>query len=239
MTDNNRSLIVTDRTSPTGRFRFPPWANYMVPAGVLLAIGVLTYIPVLLSLGFSARTTDTGYQPVQPVPFSHKVHAGDLKMDCRYCHSTVEQSAFAAIPPTQMCMNCHASIKSESALLKPVRDSYADGSPVSWVKVHDLPDFVYFNHSAHINNGIGCVSCHGRIDSMEEVYQSEPVSMSWCLDCHRQPEQHLRPLEEVTNMTWMPAGASGKVGPSAGAELKSRYQVQSAEYLTSCTTCHR
>lgn len=231
MTENNNNMNLIDGRPDDSRFRFPAWANYMVPAGVLLAIGVLTYIPVLLTLGFSARTTDVGYQPVQPVPFSHKVHAGTLGMDCRYCHSTVEKTAFAAIPPTQVCMNCHAAIRSESELLSPVRESYSDGEPVSWIKVHDLPDFVYFNHSAHINKGVGCASCHGRIDEMEEVRQSEPISMSWCLECHRQPERHLRPREEVTNMSW--------VTGAAGEELKSRYQVQSTEYLTSCTTCHR
>ncbi len=220
-------------------FRFPPWANYLVPAGVLLAIGVLTYIPLLLSLALSPVTTDVGYQPKQPVPFSHKVHAGDLKIDCRYCHSTVEQTAFAAVPPTQTCMNCHAAIKAESPLLEPVRSSYTDGTAVAWVKVHDLPDFVYFNHSAHINQGIGCATCHGRIDQMEEVWQSQPVSMGWCLNCHRAPEQHLRPRDQITRMDWDPLAMAGRAQSELGSALKTSLHIQSMETMTSCTTCHR
>ena len=221
------------------RFQFPRWANYLVPAGLLVAIGLLTYVPLLWSLGFSPHTTDVGYQPKQPIPFSHQQHAGDLKIDCRYCHSTVDQAAFAAIPPTQVCMNCHASIKSDSPLLVVLRDSYSSGEPVVWTKVHDLPDFVYFNHSAHIQKGVGCASCHGRIDQMPEVFQSEPISMSWCLRCHRQPELFLRPREQVTNMQWDPLAATGKSQRELGSELKQAHHVQSPEFMTSCTTCHR
>lgn len=239
MSDAGQLDSFPEAASPHARFQFPPWANYLVPAGVLLAIGVLTYIPVLLSLVLSPQTTDVGYQPKQPVAFSHAMHAGQLKMDCRYCHSTVEDAGFAAIPSTTMCMNCHAAIKGESELLLPVRDSFADGTALTWIKIHDLPDFVYFNHSAHINKGVGCVTCHGRIDEMAEVYQHEPISMGWCLNCHRQPESHLRPRELVTDMSWDPVRDAGKTQFELGRELRESYHVQSIEYMTSCTTCHR
>ncbi len=225
-------------TADSDRFQFPNWSNYLVPACILVAIGVLTYLPLLWSFGFSAQTTSVGYQPVQPLPFSHKVHAGDLKIDCRYCHTTVDQAAFAAIPPSEVCMNCHASIKSDSELLKSVRDSYGTGTPLHWIKVHDLPDFVFFDHSAHVNRGVGCVSCHGRVDQMEVVHQVAPLSMGWCLECHRQPENYLRPREEVTNMDWI-ASATGQTQPDLGAKLKQDYHIRSPEFMTSCTVCHR
>lgn len=224
---------------PHGRFQFPPWANYLVPAGVILAIAVVTYVPVVLSLGLSPITTDVGYQPKQPLPFSHELHAGQLKMDCRYCHSTVEEASFAAIPPTATCMNCHAAIKSESPLLTAVRESYTTGQSLNWIRVHDLPDFVYFNHSAHVNKGIGCVSCHGRIDQMAEIRQSQPISMGWCLKCHRQPEQHLRPRDQVTHMDWDSLVETGRSQTDLGRELKQSYHIRSMDSLTSCTTCHR
>ncbi len=238
MTENKTIAIMDSAGSSPERFAFPRWANYLVPAGVILAIGILTYIPVLLSMSMSPLTTDVGYRPLQPLPFSHKVHAGDLQIDCRYCHSTVEKTAYAAIPATQVCMNCHASIKSESPLLEQMRSSYGDGGAIAWIKVHDLPDFVYFNHAAHVSHGIGCVTCHGRIDQMEEVYQSEPISMGWCLRCHRQPELHLRPRDQITNMEWS-AAAMGQSQATLGAELKSHYGILSETFMTSCTTCHR
>ncbi len=231
------SISVTDRSS-TDRYLFPRWANYLVPALVMVAIGVLTYIPLVLGLFLSPQTTDVGYRPVQPVPFSHAVHAGQLQIDCRYCHSTVEQTAYAAIPTTKICMNCHASIKSESEQLQLVRESYTSGQPISWVKVHDQPDFVFFNHAAHVNKGVGCVTCHGRIDEMETVYQHEPLSMAWCLECHRNPQQFVRPRTEITNMQWDVA-TTGKTQKELGTELCAQYQIQNTVFMTSCTTCHR
>ena len=220
------------------RFQFPRWANYLFPAALIVAIGVLTYLPLVATLGLSPKTRAVGYQPQQPVPFSHAVHAGKLKMDCRYCHSTVESAAFAAIPPTQTCLNCHAAIKSESPKLKAVRTSFEMGTPVSWVKVHDVPNFVYFNHSAHVNKGVGCQTCHGQINEMEIVHQAQPLSMAWCLECHRAPENHLRPREEVTNMNW-DVSMTGRTQSELGAELAAEYHVQSKQFMTSCTTCHR
>ena len=176
--------------------------------------------------------------PLQPVPFSHALHAGELGMDCLYCHTTVDKAAFAAIPPTQTCMNCHTAIKPDSPRLAAVRESYATGQPIPWKKVHDLPDYAYFDHAIHVNKGVGCVSCHGRVDKMEVVYQSKPLTMAWCLECHRAPEQHLRPREEVTNMAWMPQ-VIGKTQYELGSELKQKYNVHDAAYMTSCYTCHR
>jgi hypothetical protein len=220
------------------RFLFPPWANYLVPGLVIVAIGVSTYIPLVTWLFISPETTDVGYRPTQPVPFSHKLHAGDLKMDCRYCHSTVESTPYAAIPDTKVCMNCHASIKSESENLKLVIDSYSSGRPVSWLKIHDQPDFVFFDHSAHINHGVGCVSCHGRIDEMEVVHQDKSLSMAWCLECHRNPIPHLRPRSEVTSMTWDPQQI-GKTQSELGKELLKDYEIHTSTFLQNCTACHR
>ncbi len=220
------------------RFLFPPWANYLVPGLVLVGIGVLTYLPLVTWLFIQPETTDVGYRPTQPVPFSHKVHAGDLKMDCRYCHVTVETAAYAALPDTKICMNCHASIKSDAATLEPVRESYAKGKPISWRKVHDEPDFVFFNHAAHVNGGVGCVACHGRIDQMDVVHQDQPLSMAWCLACHRDPGPHLRPRSEITRMDWS-AEQAGASPQELAARLLGEYQTPSRPFLTSCTICHR
>jgi hypothetical protein len=166
----------------------------------------------------------------------------------------VETTPFAALPPTQTCINCHANIKTESPALKPIRESWATGKPVEWVKVHDLPDYAYFNHSAHVNHGVGCVSCHGRIDQMDVVAQAQPLSMGWCLDCHRKPERNLRPKEQVTNMAWSPVDhplAKGlnldpkdpadvaKAQQLVGAHYKKEYGIHDSAYMTSCFTCHR
>jgi len=221
------------------RFQFPPWANYLFPAMLLLAIGVLTYLPLLGTLALSPKTRSVGYRPEQPVAFSHALHAGELGMDCRFCHTTVEETAFAAVPPTKTCLNCHAAIKAESDLLQPVRASFETGEPIRWVKVHDMPDFVYFNHSAHVNKGVGCETCHGRVDRMEEVGQDKPLGMAWCLECHRQPEKFLRPRDAVTAMGWDAFAATGKSQSALGAELKETYHVLSEPFMTSCTTCHR
>jgi menaquinone reductase, multiheme cytochrome c subunit len=227
---------VMDEQSDNPLFVFPRWANYLLPVIIITVVGAGLYVPTVVGFGFSPKTTDVGYAPVQPVPFSHALHAGDLGMDCRYCHNTVERTAFAALPATQTCMNCHTNIKSDSELLKPVRESWASGKPVPWVKIHDLPDYAYFNHSAHVNQGVGCATCHGRIDQMDQVYQARTLSMSWCLECHRAPEKFLRPRNEVTNMNYSLA-ASEQL--NVGLELKAKYGVRDATYMTSCSTCHR
>jgi len=222
--------------TPRKPFVFPIWANWLLPVLLLMVAGGGAYLHVLVPLVADPATTDVGYQPRQPVPFSHAIHAGQLGMDCKYCHTTVEKAAFAALPPTQTCMNCHSSIRTTSDKLTVVRDSWATGKPIPWVKVHDLPDYAYFNHSAHVNKGVGCVECHGRIDQMETVYQAKPLSMGWCLQCHREPEKYLRPVEEVTNMKWVAPNGDQL---SLGLELKKKYGVHDAAYMTSCSTCHR
>ncbi|MFO0566053.1 MAG: cytochrome c3 family protein [Polyangiaceae bacterium] len=211
-------------------FTFPRWAN-KTRSFAAITLGVApVYLTAFVWYGFSPKTTDVGYQPKQPVPYSHALHAGKLGIDCRYCHNTVDQTAHAASPPTETCMNCHARIWAESPKLEPVRESYKTGKPIQWAKVHDLPDYVYFNHSAHVTRGVGCVSCHGRVDRMEEVYQKEPLSMGWCLDCHRAPEAALRPPAEATNMSWVAPS------PTFGAEFKKANNINPPE---DCSTCHR
>jgi hypothetical protein len=215
-------------------FVFPRWANKTrALAGVLLGAAPL-YLTGLVWYGASPKTTDVGYEPKQPVPYSHALHAGQLGLDCRYCHNTVEQAAHAAIPATQTCMNCHETVFTKSDKLAPVRASWETNEPVEWVKVHDLPDYVYFNHSAHVTRGVGCVSCHGRVDQMEEVFQAEPLSMSWCLQCHRNPEKSLRPPEEVTNMTWAPPDGQDPI--EYGKMLREKNHLNPS---TDCSTCHR
>jgi hypothetical protein len=167
----------------------------------------------------------------QPVPFSHKHHVAELGIDCRYCHASVERTAYAGIPPTQTCMNCHAQIWKDSPTLAPVRASLETGKSIEWTKVHDLPDFVYFNHSIHVAKGIGCASCHGRVDHMNLTWQENSLHMEWCLQCHRNPEQFVRPRSEVFNMEWT-ADDQAALGPALVAEHK-------IESRDDCTICHR
>jgi hypothetical protein len=213
-------------------FIFPKWTWILRPAVAVGAVGGLLYVTVVVTFGFSPVATDVGYAPVQPVPYDHSLHVGQLGMDCRYCHNTVETTAHAAVPPTQTCMNCHKMIRSNSEKLIPVFESYATGMPVEWIRVHDLPDYVYFNHSAHVRRGIGCVSCHGRIDTMEVVTQVKPLSMGWCLDCHRNPEPHLRPVEFVTQLDWVPMEDQAVLG-------KRLREINNINPPTDCYTCHR
>ena len=192
------------------------------------------YVIGLVWYGASPKTTDVGYAPKQPVPYSHALHAGELGIDCKYCHTTVDKAPFAAVPSTETCMNCHQRIHVTSPKLEPIRSSFATGKPVEWTKVHDLPDYAYFNHGVHVAKGVGCVSCHGRVDTMEVVTQHEPLSMGWCLDCHREPERALRPAEEVTNMAYEPP--PGQTQLARGAELRAEHNINPP---TDCSTCHR
>ncbi len=211
---------------------FPKWTNALRPVLAAALVLVPAYLVVLLAYGASPRTTNVGYRPVQPVPYSHALHAGQLGIDCRYCHNTVEVAAHAALPPTQTCMNCHARIRTTSPKLLPVRESYATGLPIPWVRVHDLPDYVYFDHSAHVRRGVGCVECHGRVDTMEVVTQVHRLSMGWCLDCHRHPEPHLRPPDMVTKMDWVPP----EDPETYGRQLRHANNINPP---TDCWTCHR
>jgi hypothetical protein len=168
----------------------------------------------------------------QPVPFSHEHHVGGLGIDCRYCHTTVEYSSFANIPPTKVCMNCHSQMWAVSPELEPVRESYRTGRSIAWTRVHDLPEFVYFNHSIHVNKGVGCSSCHGRVDKMPLMWQAKSLTMEWCLDCHRHPERQVRPRDKVFDMAYTPPPDQ----IALGTRLISQYHIQR---LTSCSTCHR
>ena len=197
--------------------------------GAVFLVAVL--LTVFAILDRSSYSTGQGIILAQPVPFSHSHHVAQLGVDCRYCHTTVEKAAFAGIPPTATCMNCHKQIWADSEMLAPVRDSFATGEPFEWVRVQDLPDFVYFDHSVHVGAGVGCVSCHGRVDEMPLMYQAESLQMIWCLDCHREPERFVRPTDEVFNMTWKAEDQA-----ALGAELVS---AAGLEPRTACTACHR
>jgi hypothetical protein len=168
----------------------------------------------------------------QPIQFDHRHHTRDEGIDCRYCHNTVDRSPAASIPQTQLCLNCHSQIWNKSPMLEQVRESFFKNTPIKWNRVYGVPQFVYFNHSIHVNKGVGCVSCHGRVDQMPAVEKATPLTMSWCLECHRRPEANLRPVEEVTNMEWQPEGDPVE----AGRLLAAKNNVHTR---TSCTTCHR
>lgn len=219
---------------PAGRelFVFPRWTNLLREGSALLVVGGLVYAVLMATWGFSPKNSAIGYAPEQPVPYSHALHVGRLGMDCRYCHTSVETAAKANVPPTATCMNCHATVRATSEKLEPVRRSFETGEPIEWVKVHDLPDFVYFNHAGHIQSGVGCVSCHGRVDRMEVVQQDAPLNMGWCLECHRDPDPNLRPTDAVTVMDWKPAGDARELG----AQLRREHGIDPS---TDCTTCHR
>ena len=203
---------------------------------ILALVGfVATLGAVVAMLHLSGYNTNQGMYVEQPVQFSHKHHVAGEGIDCRYCHSSVEESAFANIPSTKTCMNCHSQIWTNAPILEPVRASFRDNKPLRWTRVHDLPDFVYFNHSIHVKQGVGCATCHGRIDEMPLVYQQATLQMSWCLDCHRDPAKYVRPRDQVYNMAWeRPAD-----DPGLGARLVQEYKIASVAQLTNCSTCHR
>jgi hypothetical protein len=186
-------------------------------------------------LNRSSYNTGAFVAHAQPVQFSHKHHVADDGIDCRYCHTSVERSPFAGIPPTKTCMNCHAVIWAESPYLEPVRESLRSGQALQWRRVHDLPDFVYFDHSIHVNKGVGCASCHGRVDLMPATLQVASLQMEWCLDCHRAPERALRPADRIYDMAWQPPADQLQLGE----RLAREYGTPSTALLTSCSTCHR
>jgi len=193
---------------------------------------------VLAEINRSSYNTGQYIERQQPVQFSHKHHVGDDGIDCRYCHTSVEVSNTAGMPPTKTCMNCHSQIWSESPYLEPVRASWKEGKPIEWTRVHDLPDYVYFNHSIHVNKGVGCNTCHGPIDEMPAVYQYQSLQMEWCLECHRGPERFLRPKEQVFNMDWREENTTDEQ-LREGEALKKQYRVRASSVITSCSTCHR
>jgi cytochrome c7-like protein len=198
--------------------------------GVLSLAGGLILLAMVL--GRSSYVTRANEYVEQPIQFSHLHHVTDDGIDCRYCHTSVETSPFAGIPPTKTCMNCHSQLFSTEPILEPVRASFREDKPLHWVRVHDLPDFVYFNHSIHVKKGMGCETCHGRVDQMPLMQQVNSLQMEWCLNCHRNPENYVRPRSEITTMGYRPAVPQSVIGP----QLVKEYGINS---LTSCSTCHR
>lgn len=227
------------------RFLFPRWINKLLPAIGLLLIGGAGYAGTFLLGATDDVTLNPGFTPEQPVPFSHVIHAGKLKMDCRYCHTGVEKGAQATIPSTSTCINCHSPLDASGApklsavhpaseKLKAVHQSWESGKSIPWVKIHRLPDYVFFNHAAHVNRGVSCVVCHGRIDTMERVGQAKELSMAWCVDCHNHPEANLRPVEFVTKLDWKHAESVDPV--EFGKKLRDEYDINPK---SNCAVCHR
>lgn len=192
----------------------------------------------LAEINRSSYNTGQYIERQQPVQFSHKHHSGDDGIDCRYCHTSVETSSSAGMPSTQTCMNCHSQIWADSPYLEPVRESWKSGKPIEWTRVHDLPDYVYFNHSIHVAKGVGCASCHGQVDEMPLMYQASSLQMEWCLQCHREPEKFIRPKDKIYDMKWRLQNKS-EAELKEGQRLKEEYHILNARTLTSCSTCHR
>ena len=222
---------------------FPRWTNLLAPKAIVAGGAVVTVLTLGIWHYFTPKYTRVGYMPTQPVAFQHSLHVQQLGLDCRYCHSFVEVSGHSNVPTTQTCMNCHTAIKSNSPKLQPIRDSYASGKPVEWVRIHRVPDYAYFNHSAHVNRGVSCVSCHGKINEMEVVWQDQPQGMAWCLNCHRNSENYLRPVAEVTHLDWKPEdmGTNPETQKpwtqrEIGTKLKKDWNVIPP---VTCNACHR
>jgi hypothetical protein len=215
---------------------FHPSTNTFSKASIFGAVFFIAGLAwVLFSLFRSPFATQVSVPIEQPVPFSHRQHVGNLGLDCRYCHASVEVSSFADIPPTHTCMTCHSQIWVESPVLEPVRASWRTGESIPWNRVHNLGDFAYFNHSIHITKGVGCETCHGRVDDMPLMMKAESLTMEWCLECHRNPEQYLRPVEEVYTMGYVPPENQLTLGRRLAAE----YQIAPRRQLEDCSLCHR
>jgi hypothetical protein len=214
---------------------FPRSANWASKASILAVLLVVaSVLGVLLNINRIHFVNQVNVPLDQPVPFSHKHHVLGLGLDCRYCHTTVEKGAFAGIPPTETCMTCHSQLYTEAPLLEPVRASYRDNTPIEWNRVHDLPDFVYFNHSIHLSKGIGCQTCHGQVDQMPLMWKVNSLNMEWCIECHKNPAQFIRPRDQVFNMNYQPPSDQ----ESFGKQLVAEYEVETRQ-LTNCSICHR
>ena len=214
---------------------FHPSMNTVAKATIFGAVFLLGGLGwVAYTVEQSPYNTEAGVPKNQPVPFSHEHHVRGLGLDCRYCHTSVETSHFAGLPPTETCMSCHSQIWSNAEMLRPVRQSWASNQPLQWSRVHNLPDFVFFNHSIHVNKGVGCSTCHGQVDRMPLMWQQASLQMAWCLECHREPERYLRPRDQVFNMNWRPPSNQLE----EGRKLAEKYQVRTGQ-LTNCSICHR
>lgn len=213
---------------------FPKWSN-AAPLKIILSLGVLGVTAVAgVTYYMTPKYSRVGYAPTQPVAYNHYLHAEQLGLDCRYCHTYVDESGHANVPDAGTCMNCHSHVKKDSPLLEPVRTSYETGEPIEWVRIHKVPDYVYFNHAVHVNRGVSCIECHGNINEMEVVHHSEPLSMAFCLECHRNPEDSIRPLDEVYNLNWTPENAEAHA--EWAREAVVNWNVNPPQ---SCSGCHR
>ncbi len=213
---------------------FPKSVNKL-PLQIVLFLGAFATVALAgITYYVTPKYTRVGYAPVQPVPFDHSLHAGQLGLDCRYCHTNVEKSEHSNVPATATCMTCHSLVKTQSPLLQPVRDSEATGDPVPWVRIHKLPDYVYFNHAVHVNRGVSCVECHGKVNEMKVVFQDQPQSMSWCLDCHRNPALQIRDSKDVFNLDSKTLAAQGRL-----EEAVARIHDWKINPPQSCSGCHR
>jgi hypothetical protein len=237
---------------------FPRWSNWLPLKILVIGATLVTGATAATWYYVTPKYTKVGYEPIQPIPFSHDLHVSQLGMDCRYCHSFVDVAAHSNIPNTQTCMACHSQVQKENPKLEPLRASWKTGQPVQWVQIHRTPDYVYYNHAAHVNRGISCHSCHGQVNEMAVVHHDKPHSMAWCLDCHRAPENHLRPVEQVYNLNWSPKDVKpaefiAKYGQpkdvkedwsqkksltqeEIGQTLKERWNIQPP---LNCQGCHR
>jgi len=218
---------------------FPRSSNSLAAISLVVVLVLAgAGVTILLNTNRLHYTTDVEVAKEQPVPFSHKHHVTGVGLDCRYCHTSVETSSFANIPPIETCMGCHSQVWPDSPLLEPIRESFRTGKPIEWVRIHDLPDFVYFDHSIHIRKGVGCETCHGRVDQMPLMWKVQTLNMEWCLECHRAPEKFVRPREEVFNMAWTPVDEHGRPVSQQilGASLVKAYDINPS---TDCSTCHR
>ena len=211
-------------------------ANTIARVSIFGAVFFIVGLLVLFAeVNRSPWVTDVHVAREQPIQFSHERHVAGNGIDCRYCHTSVETSYSAGIPPTQTCMNCHSQLFADAEYLEPIRKSFRENKPIEWERVHDLPEFAYFNHSIHIAKGVGCSTCHGQIDNMPAVFQENTLQMEWCLQCHRNPEKFIRPKSEIYSMQWQ----DGDLDDDERANLKKEYKIRSKEMLTSCSTCHR
>jgi len=213
---------------------FPSWANSALWAVTLLLLAVVLGIPVaLMVLVRSPYVTMETREVLQPIQFDHRHHVLDDGIDCLYCHYLADRSPWAGVPPTELCMNCHGQIWNDAPILEPLRESFFTGRPIEWARVNGVGDFVFFNHQIHVHRGVGCATCHGRVDQMAAVSAAESLHMSWCLDCHRRPERFLRPLDQITNMDWSLPPAEQL---AFGREMQARLSISPP---TNCTACHR
>ena len=213
---------------------FPPNSNAFAKWSIVGGAIFLTIFLTVLTIYVRSYRNRVRVPVAQPVAFKHSLHVSELGIDCRYCHNSVEVSSAASIPPTETCMSCHSQIRVGAPQLKVVQDSWDSGEPIAWNRVHDLADFVYFNHSAHVNKGVGCSSCHGEVNRMEGMWKNEPMSMGWCLECHRAPEQFVRPLDQVFNTSYKKPGNQ----LALGEKLVEEYHIN-VDKLPQCSTCHR